>query len=131
MILAPDDFPIDPKTFVDGFLNWRPELDETAAEDAIHNLLNEAVAMKEWTIPPNAFLELQLGQFIGVEVTEIGNDVYFVWRTPDNFYLDMSVGVDKHNFAHTELFTANPDAPFNRRTQLSLHLLMSSIILDF
>jgi hypothetical protein len=56
-ILSPSDYPIYPKTFVEGFLDWEPELDEATAEESIRNLLNEAVAMKEWTIPPNAFVE--------------------------------------------------------------------------
>jgi hypothetical protein len=130
-ILSVDDFPIAPKKFVEGFSSWRPELDEAAAEDSIRSLLNEAVAMKEWTIPPNAFVELPLGPFSGVEVTEIRDDVYFVWRTPDNLYLDMSVGVDTQTFANTEIFNEDPDEPFNRRGQLAMQLLMSSIIRDF
>jgi len=64
-------------------------------------------------------------------VTEIGDDVFFIWRTLDNFYLDMSVGIDKQTFANTEVFTENPDQPFNRKAQLALHVLMSSIIRDF
>ena len=130
-ILSASDFPIAPKKFVEGFSNWRPELDEAAAEESIRSLLNEAVAMKEWTIPPNAFVELPLGPFSGVEVTEIRDDIYFVWRTPDNFYLDMSVGVETQNFAHTEIFSGDPAEPFNRRGQLAIQLLMSSIIRDF
>jgi hypothetical protein len=130
-ILSPNDFPIAPKRFVEGLSNWRPELDEAAAEESARHLLNEAVAMKEWTIPPNAFVELAFGPFSGVEVTEVGDDVYFIWRTPDNFYLDMSVGVDKQTFANTEIFSPDPDEPFNRKAQLAMHLLMSSIIRDF
>jgi Restriction endonuclease len=130
-LLSPSDLQIDPDSYVGGFLNWQVDLDEDDAEETIKQLLNEAAALRESTIPPNAFVEVSCGPFVGVEVTEIGGDVFFIWWTANNRYWSMSVDVDKQSFDQTEVITRDPQNPFNRKSQLAIQLLMSAIIRDF
>jgi len=93
--------------------------------------LNEAVALREWTIPPNGFAEVSIGPFIGVEVTEVGDDVFFIWRAPNNHYWDMLVGTKNQTFTNTNVFTRDPHNPFNEKGELAIRLLLSAIIRDF
>jgi Restriction endonuclease len=130
-LLEPFDLQLDPYCYIEGFSSWQPDIDETEAAEAISQLLNEAVALRKWTIPPNAFCDIRLGPFVGVEVTEIGDDVFFIWRTTDNRYSDMSVGVIEQDFANTEALRRDPAHPLDRKAELALQLLMSAIIRDF
>jgi len=130
-LLSPSDLLLDVRCYVEGFSTWQPDLDETEAAETITQLLNEAVALREWTIPPNAFCEIQVGPFIGAEVTEIGDDVSFIWRTANNRYWDMSVDVVRQVFANTEVPARDTRNPHHRKAELSIQLLMSAIIRDF
>jgi hypothetical protein len=56
-LLLSSDFPFNPRIFLEKVSQWQVDLDEREAEEAITQLLNEAVALREWTIPPNAFCE--------------------------------------------------------------------------
>jgi Restriction endonuclease len=129
--LAPFDLQLHPGSYIDSFTTWKVDLDESEARETIAQLLNEAVALREWTIPPNAFVELKVGPFIGAEVTEIGDDVFFVWRTDGNRYWDMSVDPSEQNFANTQIWTRDPLQPFDKSAELSVQLIMSAIIRDF
>jgi hypothetical protein len=130
-LLSPSDLPLELASFVHGVADWHVELDENEAKDTITQLLNEAVALREWTIPPNAFVEVSFGPFVGAEVTEIGDDVFFIWRTANNRYWDMLVGTENQSFHHTEIFTGDSHNRFNQQAELSVRLLMSAIIRDF
>jgi hypothetical protein len=130
-LLSASDFPLDVASFVDGLADWHVDLDANEAKETITHLLNEAVALREWTIPPNGFVEVSIGPFVGVEVTEAGGDVYFIWRTANNRYWDMLVGTEKQTFANTHVFARDPHNPFNEKAELAICLLMSAIIRDF
>lgn len=130
-VLSASDLPLDASSFVDGFADWQVDLNEDDAKDTISHLLNEAVGLKEWTIPPNAFVEVSVGPFVGVEVTEVGKDVFFIWRAADDRYWDMSVEPDDQIFSNTEIFTRDSYSHFNKKLELSIKLLMSAIIRDF
>jgi hypothetical protein len=131
-VLSASDLPFDVFSFVDGMAGWQiGDLDENEAKETTTQLLNEAVALREWTIPPNAFVEVSVGPFVGAKVTEIGDDVFFIWRTANNRFWDMSIGMDEHTFNNTEIFTRDPDNPLNQKAGLAIRLLMAAIIRDF
>jgi hypothetical protein len=137
-LLSPSDLLLDLRSYVDGFSAWQFDLDENEAKETITQLLNEAVALREWTIPPNAFCELHIGPFIGAEVIEIGDDVYFIWRSANNRFWDMSVGVVRQDFVNTGVFRVDTqqgdrkaELQDDRKAELSIQLLMSAIIRDF
>jgi hypothetical protein len=134
-LLSPSDLQLDPGSFAEGFSNWGFDIEDNEAKETITDLLNEAVALREWTIPPNAFVELQVGPFVGAEVTEIGKDVFFIWRSANNRYWEMSVDTEQ-SFANTEIFTRDTvlnetTDRMDRKAQLSIQLLMAAIIRDF
>ena len=130
-VLSASDLPLDVVDFSDAFAESQGDFDENDANETIRQLLNEAVALREWTIPPNAFVAVSIGPFVGAEVTEIGDDVFFIWRTANNRYYAMVVGTDKQTFAYTEVFTESSPNHVNRKAELSIRLLMSAIIRDF
>jgi hypothetical protein len=131
-LLSASDFPLDVSAFVDGMADWQIEdLNEIEAKETITQLLNEAVALRKLTIPPNAFVEVSIGPFVGMEVTELADDVVFIWRAADGRYWAMSIGVDEQTFDNTEIMTRDPNNPLNQKATLAIQLLMSAIIRDF
>jgi hypothetical protein len=131
-LLSAFDFPLDGLSFIDGMARWQiDDLNEPETKETITQLLNEAVALREWVIPPNAFVEVSVGPFVGVEVTEIADDVFFIWRATDGRFWAMSIGVDEQIFDNTEIITRDPNNPVNQKATLAIQLLMSAIIRDF
>jgi hypothetical protein len=58
-LLSASDLPLDVFDFADGMAGWQiDDLNGIETEETIAQLLNEAVALHEWTIPPNAFVEV-------------------------------------------------------------------------
>lgn len=127
--LSPGDFPAQPPALLAGWANAMPEIDLAAAEETIDHLLDEAIALKKWTIPPRARVEIEIGPFVAVEVTEIHNEVYFLWRTPENHYWLASVGIRLHAFALPQI--GKDGTPTDPRIAAELKLLMAALVRDF
>lgn len=81
--IAAKDVPIDPCRFVEQEAGFpRAENVEEAQRHTLQ-LLEDAVCNKKWTIPWGAIVQLQIGPFTHVEVFEIAENVFFVFRTAD------------------------------------------------
>ena len=126
--LEPFDMPEDPKRIADAWRKLMPQVDVDEARKSAINLLDEASAMRRWTIPPKARLELRAGPFSAVEVTEGPVDVHFKWMTENGRYWNSTVGVAERSFAGS-LLTA--DDAVGPAAEWSINLLMAAIIRDF
>src|SRR5262249_29738934 len=97
------DIPVSPEVWVaDSKFPLADNVEEVTS--SAHALLDEAFSSKKWIIPPGAIVELRIGPFSYMEVWEIQDEVYFVWRTSkDEFSIvsvdpknkDMSLKVDQ------------------------------------
>jgi hypothetical protein len=115
--------------------NWRelheiwklnpPDIDPEEADEISLRLLDEASAIRQWTIPPRARVELAFGPFVAAELTELGDEVYFVWRTHSNRYWRNSVGVEKKGFANIAPATED------KRVAVMMKLVMCALVRDF
>jgi hypothetical protein len=127
--LAPDDFPANLKQVEDGWDAEKVAIDAATAERTITDLLGEAWALRQWTIPPRAYVELRVGPFIGVEVTEVASEVYFVWRTASHHYCLTSVSPEDQRF-DDDWPMAGPEVR-GRSIELAVRLLVAAMVRDF
>ena len=67
-------------------------------ENTTNLLFEEAEALKEFFIPPNAYVEVRFGPFVGCQLTELNNDVLIKWVTEDNRFFQMSMWPSSTNF---------------------------------
>jgi Restriction endonuclease len=102
-----------------------PAINPDEAEESAQRLLEEAVALRQWTIPPRARVELPFGPFVAAELTELGDEVYFVWRTEDNRFWRNSVGVENKGFDNIAGFSNDP------RVAAAMKLIMAALVRDF
>ena len=73
--------------------------DIKSSEKVIHSLLEEASALQENHVPPGAFVQLQIGVFIGVKVYELGDEVMFKWVTSENNFVISSMYPSKLSYS--------------------------------
>lgn len=125
--LTGDEVPIDPdspRRAWSGIAVPPGDANATAAK-----LLEEAVALRRWTIPPGARVELDFGPFTGARLHEVGNEVYFVWTDDIGRFHISSVGTERGSFAGTNIFLETEDA--TERVRTAMELLMASLVRDF
>lgn len=108
-------------------------------------LFEEAFALKEYHIPPKAYVQISFGPFIGCYLTEKHNDVLIKWVTADGLFFQMSMwpksnGFQFFFFGENELWehsrSSDPLNPKKGRDKLTaikqkLLLLGATIIRDF
>ena len=123
--LHPGDFPASVRVLADFWKAHPPAMDPDEAEKNATRLLEEASALRKWTIPPRAMVDLKLGPFAAVEVTEIGDEIYFVWRTENERYWRCSVGVRKQGFDNVAPYAAD------RRVEATMKVVMAALVRDF
>jgi hypothetical protein len=127
LYLDPGDFPASPEEMARA---WAPEsidIDVSAAEEIAGHLIDEASALKKWTIPSRARVEIKVGPFVAVELTEVHHEIYFVWRTGRNHYWPTSMGVR----AHTYLIPSITGDDGDTKIAAELKLLMAALVRDF
>jgi hypothetical protein len=91
-------------------------------------LLDEGNALRQWTIPPRAEVKLTVGPFVSVELTEVGDEVYFVWRALDGKYWRTNVSVRTQSFVNDVV--AGPQSR-SLMVRAGIRLLMAALIRDF
>jgi Restriction endonuclease len=126
--LDPDDMPISGEEFLAGWEVDKPTIDIRQAHVAAADLLNEAVALRRWMIPPRAFVEVNAGPFVGVELTEVHDEVYFVWRATSNRYWLTSVGHSTQRFNNPVVL---PPEKGGEKVAAVLEVLMAALVRDF
>jgi hypothetical protein len=131
------DFPFDPCLWTSN-LAQAPVADNVEASlSAGCNLLAEARANKTGTIPPAATVELRVGPFEYVELTEVWDSVQCVFRTDDGCfgigYIEPGEG-EEANRGHSFPLPGKErglDEELMTRIDAGLFLLISAIVRDF
>jgi hypothetical protein len=126
--LDPSDMPVNPKMVFEAWASEVLEINLEEAAETIKNLLDEANGLRQWTIPTRVEVKLKVGPFASVELTEVGDEVYFVWRASDRRYWLTSVSVRTQSFVNDVL--ADPRS-HGLIVQAALRLLMAALIRDF
>jgi hypothetical protein len=126
--LDPDDMEISADEILSGWEADKLTIDIRQTHDASTHLLNEARALRRWTIPPRALVEVKAGPFVGVELTEIHDEVYFVWRAASNRYWLTSVGHRHQRFNNPLML---PPEKGGEKVAAVLEVLMAALIRDF
>jgi len=127
LYLDPWDMPIS----VEECMAWdrdKPSIDIRQAHEASSHLLDEAIALRRWTIPQRAFVEVRVGPFIGVELTEVHDEVYFVWRAASHPYWSTSVGIKTQTFVSPWML---PKEQGGEEVAAVLETLMAALVRDF
>jgi hypothetical protein len=128
LYLDPCDMPISPVELIRGWDVDKPSIDIHQAHKASSHLLDEATALRRWTIPQRAFVELKVGPFIGVELTEVHDEVYFVWRAASNRYWLTSLGPWRQTFANPLML---PEEKGGEEAAAVMETLMAALVRDF
>ncbi len=125
-----DDIPISAQELFEGLQDV--ELVENAgdAHDTTNQLLAEAVASRQWTIPPGAVVDLAIGPFVRIEVREVGPAVVFVCRNARSEFMPFVV-FPKTGAIGGSIASVFDDAPHGERVQATIHVLLASIVRDF
>jgi hypothetical protein len=119
------DMPANYRELNDAWVVNPPAFNPEEAEESAQRLLEEAAALRKWTIPPRARVELAFGPFVAAELTELGDEVYFVWRTDNNRFWRNSVGVKNKSFDNIASFSNDP------RVAAAMKLIMAALVRDF
>jgi hypothetical protein len=125
-ILGGRDVPFDPRVEPTVPLPVAENVDE--ARKTTRALLDEAVAMKKWSVPPGAVIELPVGPFAYAEVSEIDDNYFFVFRTSDN---DFAVGVCEPKAAYVSFGGVSVEREADQRIHAAAELLMAAAVRDF
>jgi hypothetical protein len=92
-------------------------------------LLDESDANRIWTIPSRALVQFEFGPFVYVELTQIYNEIYFVWRDRKNDYFITSLGLTHKTFITMGMFSGDFDK--NNAVEAEFYFIMASIVRDF
>ena len=120
-----------PASLTDLETAWKAETvvaEPEMVEPSIRGLIAEAASLRRWTIPPRATVPMRVGPFVSVELTEIVDEVYFVWRTEAHRYWVTSVGVRECTF--NSKFMVDPEDK-GSAVDASMRLLMAALVRDF
>jgi len=126
MLVSGHDVPYKPHNAVD----WPLAEDAKTANESADALLAEAVALKRWSIPPGAIVELPLGPFTRLQAWEVEGEYFFVARTPSGEFSIANCEPDKSfiGFCALELERADPDA---ERKWSAVRMLIAALVRDF
>ena len=78
--------------------------------------------------PTARLVEVKAGPFVGVELTEIHDEVYFVWRAASNRYWLTSIGVRNQGFVNPLML---PPEKGGETVAAVLEALMAALVRDF
>jgi hypothetical protein len=128
--LSPTDLPANPTKLLALWDLDAIDIDTAAATETRGYLIDEATALKKWMIPMRAMVEIPVGPFVGVEVTEVFNEVHFAWRTREGrFWLTMVCPQERHFVVPP--ISDGPDKKADEKIEATLSLLMAALLRDF
>ncbi len=131
------DVPIIKKDIVNGLMKFDIKGDIEVLRNSADDLLQEAITYRRWTIPNKALFELNFGPFSRVELSEIDNLIYCVFRTHKNhFYIgNINPSLKIINFPiKSDIFKESIDAIGNEKIDriiVGIKLLLAALIRDF
>ncbi len=126
--LDPGDMPASGNDIVSAWEKEQLTINPRQARKAAVLMLDEAAALRRWTIPPRAFVDVKVGPFVGVELTEMNDEVYFVWRTANYRYWLTSVGVRSRGFNNEDILPADRGG---EQVTAVMETLMAALVRDF
>jgi len=129
---------------IDKFLSSFPiyEGNTEEAQQFVDDTLNEAVTLKQWTIPFGAYLQFDFENYNGFKIFEVNKDVFFLLFDNDGKYIKFSVDPYYQTFTTSFLyrnkssllhkFKSNEELmDYLDRLIIGINVLISSIIRDF
>lgn len=128
--LDPDDFPTSPADEEKSWEKLKLGCPTSEAEGMISALLEEASASRKWIIPPRALVSISIGDFTHVELTEVRDEVYCVFRDDQYRHFVVSVNPTRGAWAVTLRRKNENDSEANEIV-VALKLLLSALIRDF
>jgi hypothetical protein len=126
LYLEPDDFPARIEGLAAGWGQASMNIKEV--DEAIDHLIDESIALKKWTIPNRATVEIQVGPFVSVELTEFYSEIYFIWRTADGHYWPSSMNTRLHTTMVPPMLA---DVEKRTAADATIRLLMATLVRDF
>ena len=128
-LIYPHDIQIEYNDeFAAAWSELRINRDPLELDNAANLLLEEAYATQKWTIPQRACISISFGPFVYAELTQVFNEVYFVWRNRRDEYMFCGINV---LFKTTFIPTLSNQDEINMKVTAELKLLMAAIVRDF
>jgi hypothetical protein len=130
-LIGGHDVPLSPRELAEAWSTIPLAEDAQGVTASADALLDEAVAHKKWTIPNAATVELRLGPFSHILVSEINQSVHFVCRTDAGEFYIIFVEPDTRHCSFA--LPALPGLESDRRVcvEAGIKLLLSAIVRDF
>ena len=131
-VISGTDYPASEEELKEGWKEVRLDCDLTEAQASIDAILEEAVANKHWCIPPQATVELKLGPFSYVQLSEVKEEIYFVLRDAKWQFFNVYLNPQKRLWSPI-LFNALQERHESGQGEVeaSLKLLLAAIVRDF
>jgi len=131
-MLDGSDFPVAPEALADGAQSFPQAENVEDVLNSAYNLLDEAVTNKLGTIPPKALVEISLGPFECIELSEGPDVVHVVFRTAGGAFALGSVNMaEKEHIVPIPGESYGLSAELRQRIDAGVFLLLSAIIRDF
>lgn len=139
--LKGSDFPAD-QTWIRTAFSEFPQADDLqAVKESANVLLDEALASKQFTIPPAAVIQLKVGPFSHFEMTECGDGVWCVFRREDGEFMSAHVVPKEHlvffELPYPDKYCRGVDSVASltpeviSRIEAAVKLLICAVIRDF
>jgi len=133
-----NDVPVPTNVLWDSTDNLKLESSIEEVIETIHTLLQDASDNQQWTIPWGARVNINLPDFPDVDLFQIADEIYCVFRDTTDRYFLMSVNLNTKKWMSPALFiekhdekTGEDHAEDNVEAEHALILLLSTIIRDF
>lgn len=123
--LTPGDLPAGPELEELWNSHSFSNINPSEAATSTTQLLEEAVALRKWTIPQKAVVELRLGPFRSVEITEVNDFIHFLWRTENQRFAYCGLNLTSKRFSQVDIHTNNENII------CMIKLVMAATIRDF
>ncbi len=136
LLVGPHSIPLDPSLLIKNFPIYEGEPEK--GEEFFCDLLAEAVALKQWTIPTGAYVLLDLGEIKAVKLYEVGPEVACVLINEAGEYLIAWVDPSQTRFSLAGILGISETAGAAghgmdtvSRVLLGIKILLAAIIRDF
>jgi hypothetical protein len=131
LLITGSDIPVAPDIFTRSLDDLPRAENIEEVESSALGLLAEAMASKQWTIPPRACVQLKIGPFTHMELTEFEKDVGIVLRNEGGEFFIATVEPDKQYFGlHVPMLPEVDEATADAVTA-AMTMLFAAVIRDF
>jgi len=135
-LLGPGSIAMDAKRIVQNLPVYVGNIDE--GDKFFNDLLAEAVTLKRWTIPPGAYVQLELGELVAAKLHEIGGEVACLLINAEGEYLRVWIdpsanvaSIDGFREIASAADQQGHDSVWLEKLELAIKILLAAIIRDF